>query len=261
VTRAAKVAVGLCCAALALVSRRALAVDAFEIQVYDGTADARGGAGLELHVNRVLSGVRTALPPELPPHHQTHFTLEPSYGVFDFWELGGYLQSTLRPDGQLDYSGVKLRSKFVTVSRHESPYRFGVNLEFSILPRAYDRERYGTEIRPIAAWENERFLAAVNPILDLSYTGPDAHLGPELEPCLMLKAKLFGAAWGVEYFAGLGPLGGLVPWREQTHYLFETFDLLAVQSFELIAGIGEGLSEASNGLVAKLIVGYAWEAR
>jgi hypothetical protein len=25
--------------------------------------------------------------------------LEPSYGVTPFWELGGYLQTALRPDG------------------------------------------------------------------------------------------------------------------------------------------------------------------
>jgi hypothetical protein len=41
--------------------------------------------------------------------------------------------------------------------------------------------------------------------------------------------------------------------------LFETFDLLALPSFELNAGLGEGLSAASNDFVAKLIVGYGWE--
>ena len=31
-------------------------------------------AGIELHANTVVSGHRTAAPPELPPHHQSHFT-------------------------------------------------------------------------------------------------------------------------------------------------------------------------------------------
>jgi hypothetical protein len=245
--------------ALGLLPGRALGVDAFEIQVYDGTADARGGAGLELHVNRVLSGVRTAPPPEIPPNHLNHFTLEPSYGLFAWWELGGYLQSTLRPDGRFDYSGIKLRSKFVLPRASTNPLRLGVNLEFSRLPRAYDKERYGTEIRPIVAFEDERVLAAFNPILDVVYTGDDARYGPELEPCLMLKGKLFGTAWGIEYYAGLGPFAQPAPWREQTHYLFETFDLLSVSDFELNAGVGEGLNQNSNAFVAKVIVGYAWE--
>ncbi len=251
-------AFGLAAACL-LVPARARAVDAFEIQVYDGTADPRGGAGIELHVNRVFSGVRTAEPPELAPHHQNHFTLEPSYGLFDWWELGGYLQSTLRPDGQFDYSGVKLRSKFVTLPKPDQHWRLGVNLEFSILPRVYDAERYGTEIRPIAAWEDDRLIAAINPILDLSYTGHEAHYGPELEPSAMLKAKLFGVAGGVEYYAGLGPVGSLYAPRDQTHYLYAAFDLLAVPNFELNAGLGLGMTQASNDLVGKLIVGYGWD--
>ena len=54
-------AVSLLCAS------QAQALDAFEIQVYDGTADAPGRPGLELHANTVASGQREAVPPELPP--------------------------------------------------------------------------------------------------------------------------------------------------------------------------------------------------
>src|SRR5580698_3434735 len=100
--------------ALVLATRSASAIDPFEIQVYDGTANSPGSPGLELHVNRVFSGLTTAPPPELPQNGQTHFTLEPSLGITPFWELGGYFQTSVRPDGTFDYAGVKLRSKFVT---------------------------------------------------------------------------------------------------------------------------------------------------
>ncbi|HEY1535285.1 MAG TPA: hypothetical protein VGF76_14760, partial [Polyangiaceae bacterium] len=73
----------------------ARAVDPFEIQVYDGTANAPGAPGLELHLNTVPDGRKTAQPPELAPNHQTHLTLEPSLGIEPWWELGGYLQSSL----------------------------------------------------------------------------------------------------------------------------------------------------------------------
>src|SRR4051812_6941452 len=73
--------------------REARAVDPFEIQVYDGTANPRGAPGLELHVNHVASGRKTAAPPELPPHGQSHFTLEPSFGVAPWCELGAYFQT------------------------------------------------------------------------------------------------------------------------------------------------------------------------
>src|SRR5580693_6274454 len=89
-------------AAVPLATRTAAATDPFEIQVYDGTANAPGAPGLELHVNRVFSGLTTAPSPELPPNHQSHFTLEPSFGVLPFWEIGGYFETTLRGDGTFD---------------------------------------------------------------------------------------------------------------------------------------------------------------
>src|SRR4051812_2252975 len=91
--------------------RAARAADAFEIQVYDGTADEPGHAGLEAHLNYVASGDTSAAPPELPPHHQLHLTLEPSYGVRPSWEVGAYFMTALRPDGTFDVVGGKLRSK------------------------------------------------------------------------------------------------------------------------------------------------------
>src|SRR2546421_8968422 len=115
----------LCCSA-------ARAQDPFEIQVYDGSANRPGAPGLEAHLNYVASGVRTAPEPLLPPHHQLHFTLEPSYGLFPFLELGGYLQTTLRPDGGFDYAGAKLRAKLVAPkSWAPDSLRLGVNLELS----------------------------------------------------------------------------------------------------------------------------------
>jgi hypothetical protein len=249
----------LLCAASLLAARPALALDPFEIQVYDGTADARGAVGLELHANHVFSGLPTAEAPELPADGQTHLTLEPSYGLFDFLELGGYFQTALRPSGQFDYAGVKLRAKLV-LPKPPRHWRFGVNVELSLLPRAYERERWGTEVRPIVAFENQRWLMAVNPILDLSYTGPVAGKGPELEPAAMLKLKLEPLlALGIEYYAALGPVGALASPKAQQHYLFEAADLLALHDIELNVGVGEGLTDASNAWVAKMILGYTWE--
>ncbi len=246
--------------ALALATRAAKAVDPFEIQVYDGTANAPGAPGLELHVNRVFSGLTTAPPPELPQNGQTHFTLEPSVGVTPFWELGGYFETTLRADGTFDYAGVKLRSKFVTPRDWHPHLRLGANFEVSLLPTAYDRDQWGMEVRPIVAWEDERVLLAVNPIVDVSLAGPDYGAGPTFEPAAMAKVKLADTvAVGLEYYANLGPFAGFLPIREEEHYLFEAADLLSVKSFELNVGVGEGLTSASNAFVGKVILGYTWE--
>lgn len=241
-----------------LVSLPAAALDPFEIQVYDGTANEPGRIGLEMHVNYVANGLRSAPAPELAPNHNAHFTIEPSYGVTSFWELGAYVQGTFLPGGTFDYSGLKLRSKFVTPPEWSERLRFGINLELSRLPAAYDRARWGAEIRPIAAWEDERWLFAVNPNIGLALAGPDASEGPELEPCAMAKIKLGVVALGVEYYGSMGPLRSLLPLSQQEHYVFETVDVLAWKGLELNVGIGQGLTSASNGLVVKTIVGFSF---
>ncbi len=238
----------------------AAATDPFEIQVYDGTANAPGVPGLELHVNRVFSGLTTAPSPELPANHQSHFTLEPSLGLLPFWEIGGYFETTLRGDGTFDYAGVKLRSKFVTPPGWHAHLRLGVNLEVSLLPRTYDRDRWGSEIRPIATWDDPRFIVVVNPIVDLSYAGPDASAGPTFQPAAMAKVKLLGTvAAGLEYYSSFGPIAKPLPWSQEEQYLYEALDLLSIPHFELNVGVGEGLTPASNAFTGKFILGYEWE--
>ncbi len=245
--------------ALLTISASASAVDPFEIQVYDGTANPRGAAGLELHVNHVALGLRSADPPELPQHRVTHFTLEPSYGVTDFWEIGGYFQAALRGDGTFDYAGIKLRSKFVTRPGFHPHIRLGLNLELSVLPETYDRNRWAGELRPIVAWENHDWYFAANPIIGTPLAGSGFTAGPTFEPAVAAMFKVdekFG--FGLEYYADFGAIADPAPWRLQQHYLYEIENLLAVKDFELQLGIGEGLTSGSNPLVVKMIVGYVF---
>ena len=245
---------------LLFAARDAHAIDPFEIQVYDGTANAPGVPGLELHVNRVFIGQTTAAPPELPQDQQTHFTLEPSIGVTPWWELGGYFQTTLRGDGTFDYAGVKFRSKFVSPPGWHPHLRLGLNLEVSVLPEAYDRNRWSSEIRPIVAWEDERWLFVVNPIVDVPLAGPDWHSGPTFEPALMAKVKIAGVvAVGPEYYAAFGPIASPAGWHDEQHYLYEAVDVLGLHRIEINVGVGEGLTSTSNAFVAKMILGYAWD--
>jgi hypothetical protein len=229
--------------------------DAFEIQVYDGTANAAGVAGLELHVNDAVDGARTAPAPELPPHHLLHLTLEPSLGVTDFWELGAYFQVAVRPDEGSDVAGGKLRSKLVTPPAWHPHLRLGINAEVGYLKPRYAAERWGAELRPIVAYEDERWHLAANPIVGLALTGG----GPTFEPAAMALVKIRDVvSLGLEYYADLGaifPEGGAT---EREHVLFEVLNLLSLTDVELNLGIGEGLSAGSSPLVAKLVAGYSF---
>jgi hypothetical protein len=245
-------------AAVGLQTSTARAGDPFEIQVYDGTANAPGVVGLELHVNDWATGNRQSIPPEAPLHGQFHATLEPSLGVTPFWELGAYLEGAVRTDsGIVDWAGVKLRSKFVSPPSFDSHWRWGVNLEVSYLPATYDHDRWGSEIRPIVAWHDDAWLFVINPILDQALAGGDASQGPSFQPAAKVARTLGPVAIGVEYYATLGSVTRLLPWRSEQQQVFEAADLLSVRNLELNVGVGEGLSQASEGLVFKAIVGWS----
>jgi hypothetical protein len=238
----------------------AWASDPFEIQVYDGTANKPGQLGLELHLNYWATGNRASTPPEVPLNGQFHATLEPSFGLTPFWELGAYLQFAVQTDqGVAGFAGAKLRSKFVTPEDWDPHWRFGVNLEVSYLPTDYDASQWGSEVRPIAAWHDPDWLFAVNPIFDQSLASPGASLGPSFQPCAKVARTVGPVALGIEYYATFGPGIAFVPWAQESQLLFEVVDLLSVGGLEVNAGVGEGLTEASQGVVFKAIVGYSFE--
>ncbi len=238
---------------------RAWAVDPFEIQVYDASTNPPLAAAIELHANTVAAGVETATAPELPPNHQTHLTLEPSLGLTPCWEVGAYLQSAFRADGGFDFGGVKLRSKVALPALAGSPFRWAVNAEVSWLPAAYDVARWGAEVRPIftALVARGWLYFGVNPILDWALAGPAASATPALEPAAtaLVMVRDLGSA-GLEYYASFGALGSWLPAGEQAHYLFEVVNVYRWRRWELNAGVGEGLTAASNRLVVKAIVGF-----
>jgi hypothetical protein len=235
----------------------ARALDHFEIEVYDGTANSPGAPGLELHLNSWLTGHRTSIAPLLPLHGQSHATLEPSFGLTPWWELGAYLQMALRDDGIVDWSGVKARSKFVVPPDWDSHWRLGANLELSYIPPAYEEERWSVEVRPIVSWHDPRWLVAANPIFGLALDGSS---GPSIEPALKVARTIGPIAVGLEYYGDLGTVDHIEPIQGQEHYLFEALDVFDVGAFELNAAVGEGLTLASAGIVIKVIVGYEWES-
>jgi hypothetical protein len=237
----------------------ASAIDPFEIQVYDADLNPVGAGGIELHSNYVFSGQETGTPPELPRHHVLHETLEPSYGLASFMELGAYLQTALQPGGPYEYAGVKLRSKFALPEialPQTAPLRFAVNVEISYLPSRYDHARWGSEIRPIVEWKPGIFTIAINPIISFDWTGDGAGI-PHFEPCAAVRVELFKLVeLGLEYYAGFGRFDRILPAGEQEQFLFETVNVIAFERYEIQVGIGEGLSSASSGVVGKMILGH-----
>lgn len=226
--------------ALSLVARDARAFDPFEIQVYDGIANEPGALSLEQHVNVVARGVRTADPPEAPSDRQGHWTFEGALGVTPWFEPGIYLQTAYVPDVGAAFAGAKLRAKFVTPPSLSKHVRFGLNTELGALPKRFDRDVWGGEVRPIAALDLPFVRAAFNPIVDLS--------AGSFEPAVIVQGRIADvAAIGAEYY-GETKHGG-------AQYVFATSDLALAPGWALEIGVGHGLNRESDPAIFKMILG------
>jgi hypothetical protein len=248
------------------VATPALAMDKFEIQVYQGEHNDPGQASVELHSNYTLRGHKeAAYDGETPPDGVARFTLEPAIGVTDWLELGAYLQTMIGPSNGGEFGGWKLRSKFIAPARWKLPVILGINVELGRVPRRVEDEGWANEFRPIIGFESGRFAFTFNPIFGFALTGPEAGK-PDFEPAVKAKWNTNrGFALGLEHYAAFGRFDQrFVGVHEQEHMTFAVFDLEAPEGlpdsgWELNIAIGRSLTDATpQRWIAKAIVGRAF---
>jgi len=252
------VRLALAAAALPGIAPALSAQDPFEIQVYDSDTAPRGQAGIEVHANYFIRGIG-AMGPVLPTDGVFHLTFEPHLGVTEWAEMGGYLQTAMRPDGSFEYGGAKLRFKARLPNRAAGLVGFALNTEIAAIPRSYSDSRFGMELRPIIDLWADRFYLSVNPIVDIDYEGNRAGQ-PQFEPAakgdwLFMHRQL---GLGIEYYSAIGPVTDPTPPSQQVHRLFAVIDLqdlhVGSASLAINAGLGYGVAAGERWIV-KLIVG------
>jgi hypothetical protein len=244
---------------LLLAARAATAQDPFEIQVYDSETAHPGETGLELHTNYVGQKNATAVPGQVAGDRGFHLTFEPHLGLAEWAELGGYLQTAVRPDGSYEYAGAKLRFKARLPRRFADAFGVALNMEVSALPRAFSESRFGAELRPIADVQAGRIYLSVNPILTFDLEGSLAGR-PQLEPAAKAEVMLLPqrAGLGVEYYGAIGPVDAPLSASQQVHRLFGVIDLVDVAAGPVRLGINFGVGHdlaAGNEWIVKSIVG------
>ncbi len=251
--------------ALAATALPAAALDRFEIQVYEEDVNEPGHFGVELHSNFTGRGERTpTYPGEIPPYHTARFTLEPSYGVTSWLELGAYLQALTAPSQGLQFGGVKGRVKMVAPKILGENYFLGLNVEVARLPLAVEPEAWVSEFRPFLGYSSGWVLLDVNPIIGYAWTGKDK-FRVDLEPAAKVSLNTqLGFAVGVEYYAELGFVDAILPLRDQPHYLFGVLDLTPPRGaprsdWEVNIAVGGGVNGPTDQqLIVKTIVGRGW---
>jgi hypothetical protein len=228
-----------------------------EIQVYlDDVNDPRE-FGLELHTNYVIDGPRTPdYPGQLPSHHVLQITPEFSYGFAKNWDAGLYLLTTVAPGGGFDFNGAKLRIKHIAPS--SGAFFWGMNVEVGYTSRRVSENYVNTELRPILGWRSDRWLFAVNPIIDVALSGNASH-EPSFAPALKIARTVGeGVQFGLEHHADMGPINHMPAFNQQNHVVYGVFDVQK-GGFDLNFGLGRGVTSASEKWVAKMIIGIPFK--
>ena len=228
-----------------------------EIQVYADDINAPGEFGLELHVNATPKGRSTPdFPNEVTPHHGLRVTPELSLGLTKTLEAGSYLPATRDAGGRVLFGGPKLRLKWLPLRPPEdgAGWFAGLNGEYSWLNPNFEPETRRFELRPIIGWKNADWLFAANPVLDWALNGPERGGRPEFNPSLKVARTVAeGLALGLEYYAGLGPLGRPLPGGEQSRTLYVALEWER-GPIPLHFGIGRGLNGATDDWTVKAIL-------
>ena len=224
-----------------------------EIQVYDAEIADPGVLNLELHNNYTFDGLKMPrFPGGLVPNHTLNGVPEWAYGVTDWFEQGLYLplysvSSNLGP--VLD--GFKVRELFVVPHAADRTFFYGINFEFSYNAKHWDPSMYSSEIRSIFGWHLGKFDFIVNPIFDNSWKGFN---NLDFAPAVRVAYNV-SQTWtvAIEEYADYGVIKHFLPADQQSQQLFGVIDYKGEQ-FNVEAGLGFGLTTASDRLVAKIML-------
>jgi hypothetical protein len=224
-----------------------------EIQVYDAGIAEPGVFNLTVHNNFTPEGLKTpGFAGGLVSNQTLNGVPEWAYGVTDWFEQGLYLPlySVANGEGPV-LDGFKIRELFVVPHAAQQTFFYGINFEFSYNAKHWDPNRSTSEIRPILGWHLGQFDFIINPILDNSWTGFN---NLDFAPSVRLAYNV-SKTWAVagELYSDYGPLKHFLPTDQQSQQLFGVVDYKG-DNFNIEAGLGFGLTPASDRLVVKLII-------
>jgi hypothetical protein len=239
--------------ALALISGTAAAAPE-EIQVYMDDLSKPGGFGVDVHNNFVMSGSGTPdYPGAQPPNHVYRLTPEFYYGISDTLEAGLYLLTTTTPGNPVNYDGEKLRLKYIAEHDETKGSFWGANLEIGKTSLRVSQAAWNAELKGIYGYRADRWTFAVNSNFDWSLSSPSSPVSLDIDTKVAYKTDA-GYQIGLESYNELGPLRNLGHLNQLSQTLYGVIDT-KLGKFDLNAGLGHGLTTASDRWLFKFIIG------
>lgn len=241
---------------LCLLSYTLNAQENYEIQVYSAPTMTKGQSIFELHSNFTVSGGKDITKGVIPSHHAWHETIEITHGITDNFELGFYVFTNYTPGYGWKIIGTHLRARIAAPEKWKLPIGLSLSAEIGWQQKEYAAETFSMELRPIIDKTLGRLYFSLNPVLGITFKGVEQPSAPAFTPnCKAAFAATKKLSIGTEYYGDLGPLNKFEKLPEQNHAIFLVADLFLDPKWEINFGPGFGLTDASDGLVVKLLVG------
>ncbi|HEY6394309.1 MAG TPA: hypothetical protein VIX12_02755 [Candidatus Binataceae bacterium] len=245
-------------ALIVIAPARAFAIDFYEIQIYGFQTEEQGHLTLELHSNTVSTATGTEARATLNPY-QIHETLEATYGVLPFVEIGQYLATARLNSGNYEYAGARTKIHFGVSASEDWPLKFGGNIELDYMRSAAEENPFTLELRPIVEKDMGKLSVIGNFTFEKPFSGPGTHQGVQFAPSGEIAYGL--TKWvtpALEYYADMGALEAILGVQHQQHFIVPAVNLHLLDQLELNLGVGFGLTRASNGVFLKSIVGWTF---
>ncbi|MBF6560726.1 MAG: hypothetical protein IVW56_10570 [Candidatus Binataceae bacterium] len=262
-TLSRRLACAACCALLSVTllvaapCPQAQAIDFYELQIYTVETAPLGHFMLELHSNSVTDAYnhQTQL-----PLYQLHNTLELTYGLLSWLEVGQYLCTARLNAGTYEYAGGRTKVHFSLPQTEPWPIQFGVNIELQYMRREAVTDPFNIEVMPIIQGELKGFLLVANLSFEKQFSGPGTHAGVGFGPAGEITYRLHDRfAWlepALEYYGDLGPLQAPAGLNQQQQFIVPSVNLYLTPPLELNLGVGVGVTHAYSGDFVKTTVGW-----
>ena len=234
----------------------AIAQENYEIQVYGSQTQLPGTTMFELHSNYTIHGQTQMVNGVVPTNHSLHETVEITTGISSIFETGVYLFTNYTPGYGYQIVGMHLRPRVMAPTDWNWPVGVSISLEFGYQKPAYSTDTWSLEIRPIVDKQWEKLYISFNPTLEIALQSAYSNSVPTFAPNLKVDYAFFkNGGLGFEYYGDLGPINDFYPGPQQSQSIYLAYDLLNNPRWELNIGLGFGLTPATDGCVAKVILG------
>ena len=224
-----------------------------EIQVYASPTIQKKVTIFELPTNYTIEGMNNL--PDPKSARNFNATLEITHGLARNFELGFYLFTSLKPNGEYEFLGSQVRPRVTVPSDWKWPFGASLSTEFGFFRADASEDFFWQgEIRPIIDRTFNNLYLSLNPNIDFVLSGEDKQWGlsPQFKAVYTIQQK-FGL--GFEYYGALGSFKDIPPVKGQEHLLGPMIDLYIDPKWEFNAGFLFGLTPASNQQIIKLLVG------